>query len=399
MPATDLPTAATRELLEQLVALDSTSTHSNLAVIELCEQVLGDAGATLHRVPDPTGDDRAGLLARLGPDVDGGVVLSGHTDCVPVTGQPWTVDPFAVTERDGLWHGRGTTDMKGFIACVLATAPTLAATELARPVWVLLTWDEEVGTVGAGPVTDALVERTRPSCAVVGEPTLMRPVTSHKGVRSSRVTVTGRDGHSSQPARGANALVAAARFAVHLDEVAARLRADGGDDRFDPPETTINVATLAAGQAINIIPRAAELTWEYRPVPADDSWAIAERAEQWARRTLLPPLRAVDEACAIDVERVAVVPTLADEDGPDVAVTDPGAAERLVRALTGDDHPAGTVPFGTDGGWHQRAGISTVVCGPGDIAQAHQPDEWIAPSQLAACEHLLVGLADHLADA
>ena len=412
-----MPTPADRtlELLERLVAIDSTSAASNLPVLDVCEEVLAGAGAWTRRVPSADEDGKAGLLARIGPDVDGGVVLSGHTDCVPVEGQPWTTDPFTLTERDGLLVGRGATDMKGFIAAVLAAAPRFADADLGRPLWVLLTWDEEVGTVGAGPMTAALLEHTTPACCIVGEPTSMRPVVAHKGVRSLRVVVHGRDGHSSKPARGANAVVAAARIAVHVDEVAAALRARGGDPLFDPPYTTFNVATISGGQAINIIPRRAELTFEYRPVPADDGWGLADEIAAWAEREVLPDLRAVDPDCTIVVERGTYVQGLAPEtdpagsfagvadedalrDGGGAAehVTEAGAAERLVRDLLDVTGEAGTVPFGTDGGWHQAAGISTVVCGPGDIDQAHQPDEFIAPAQLAACDGFLASLAGHL---
>lgn len=409
------PSDRTLELLARLVATDSTTAVSNLPVLGACEEVLAAAGAWTRRVPSPDEDGKAGLLARIGPDTDGGVVLSGHTDCVPVEGQPWTSDPFVLVERDGVLVGRGATDMKGFIAAVLAAAPAFAAADLARPLWVLLTWDEEIGTVGAGPMTEALLAVTTPACAIVGEPTGMRPVTAHKGVRSCTVTVHGRDGHSSKPAQGANAVVAAARLAAHIDDLAARVRATGGDPLFDPPETTFNVATLHGGQAINIIPRRAELTFEYRPVPADDGWGLAEEIAAWAEAELLPGLQAVDPACRIEVERGTVVHGLAPETEPAGSydglvdegtvrdgggaggrVTEAGAAERLVRDLTGFTGDAGTVPFGTDGGWHQRAGISTVVCGPGDIDQAHQPDEFIAPSQLAACDVFLAALARDL---
>lgn len=409
------PSDRTIELLERLVAIDSTTAVSNLPMVDACEEVLGAAGAWTRRVPSADEDGKAGLLARIGPDTDGGVVLSGHTDCVPVGGQPWTADPFTLVERDGVLVGRGATDMKGFIAAALAAAPAFAAADLARPLWVLLTWDEEIGTVGAGPMTEALLDATRPACAIVGEPTGMRPVTAHKGVRSLTVTVHGRDGHSSKPAQGANAVVAAARLAVHIDDVAARVRATGGDPLFDPPETTFNVATLHGGQAVNIIPRRAELTFEYRPVPADDGWGLAEEIVDWAEAELLPGLQAVDPSCRIEVERATVVHGLAPETEPagsydGVAeegtvrdgggaggrVTEAGAAERLVRDLTGSTGDAGTVPFGTDGGWHQQAGISTVVCGPGDIDQAHQPDEYVTPAQLAACDGFLERLGEHL---
>lgn len=382
------PSSSTVELLERLVGIDSTSAVSNLPVIEACAEQLVAAGAHVERVAaDEAG--KAGLLARVGPDVDGGVVLSGHTDCVPVTGQPWTTDPFTLVERDGTYVGRGTTDMKGFLAAAVAhAAPAAAAADLARPLWFLLTWDEEIGTVGAGPMTDALLGRTRPSAAIVGEPTLLRPVTAHKGVRSFRVVVSGRDGHSSRPQLAANALVAAGRLVARIDDMAAAHREAAADDSFDPPYTTFNVATLSGGQAINIVPRRAELTFEYRPVPADDGWELGEELRAWAADELVPVLRAVDPRAGIAWQRGTLVPALTPE-------TD-GAAEALVRRLTGFDGPAGTVPFGTDGGWHQQAGISTVVCGPGDIDQAHQPDEWLAIDQLAACETLLDDLVTSL---
>lgn len=384
----DRPTDATTELLERLVGIDSTSLRSNLGVLDAAEDALAGTGAVVERVASDA-DDRAGLLVRIGPDVDGGVVLSGHTDCVPVEGQPWTSDPFAMVERDGTFVGRGTTDMKGFLAAALAhAAPAAAAAQLARPLWLLLTWDEEVGTVGAGPMTDALVARTRPAACVVGEPTLLRPVTAHKGVRSFRVVVAGRDGHSSRPHLAASALVAAARLVAHVDDVAAEHRVAAADPSFDPPYTTFNVATLASGQAINIVPRRAEITMEYRPVPADDGWDLGDALHDWGEQHLVPGLQAVDPRAGIAWERGTWVPALTPQDD------DP--AEALVRRLTGFEGPAGTVPFGTDGGWHQRAGIPTVVCGPGDIDQAHQPDEWIAIPQLAACERFLTDLVADL---
>jgi acetylornithine deacetylase len=391
-----VPTNATIELLERLVALDSTSAVSNLPVLDACEQLLGAAGAVTERVAAPTSDHfgqpqppKAGLLARIGPDMPGGVVLSGHTDCVPVEGQPWTTDPFVLTERDATLVGRGTTDMTGFLAAALSVAaPAAAGAALVRPLWFLLTWDEEVGTIGAGPMTDALLARTQPRAAIVGEPTSMRPAVAHKGVRSFRVTVTGREGHSSKPQLFANALVAASRIVCQADDVATELREEAADGRFDPPYTTFGMTIMRSGTAVNIIPREATLAMEYRPIPRDDSWALGDDIEAWARAHVLPGLRATAPESEISFDRGPLVQGLAPEEA--------GAAESLVRELTGFTGPAGLVPFGTDGGWHQAGGISTVVCGPGAIEQAHQPDEWITPSELASCETMLTTLVTNL---
>jgi acetylornithine deacetylase len=381
----------TRTLLDTLVGMDTTSARSNLDLVAFVESLLDEHGVPHERVPSPDGT-KANLLARIGPDVAGGVVLTGHTDCVPVTGQPWSRDPFVVHEADGRLYGRGVADMKGFLAVVLAALPALCAADLARPVLLALTYDEEIGTVGAPSAVERLAAAYPPPAAViVGEPTSMGVVTAHKGVRAFTTTVDGLDGHSSRPDLAANAVAAAARIAAFIDGLAEGRRTDRThhDDRFEPPYTTFNLATLSGGQAINIVPRRAELTWEYRPVPADDGDELRVAVDRFVDAEVLPRLRR--DTGTGDVRSVpdAVARALAHEPG--------GAAEALVRALTGDDTPAGTVAFGTDGGHFQAAGWSTVVCGPGDIAQAHQPDEWIAVDQLAACERFVAALTDHLA--
>ncbi len=370
-----------RDLLATLVGMDTTSRGSNLGVIDLVTSLLDRYGVPHDRRLDETGT-KANLVARIGPEVPGGVVLAAHTDCVPVDGQPWSLDPFALTERGGRWYGRGTTDMKGFLAAVLAALPAMVAAPLARPIVLVLTYDEEIGTVGAPDAVDLLLAtQPRPDAVIVGEPTSMRPVTSHKGVRAFTTIVEGRNGHSSQPDRAANALAAAARIATYVDDLARRHREAASDPRFDPPYTTFNLATLHAGQAINIVPRRAELTWEYRPVPADDSEEILAEVERFAAAEVLPALRATTGEGRITFERDAVALGLAPEEA--------GAAEALVRRLTGFTGESGSVPFGTDGGHFQAAGLSTVVCGPGSIEQAHQPDEWIEVSELHACERFL----------
>jgi acetylornithine deacetylase len=377
-----------RRLLERLVAIDTTSATTNLPLLAVVEEVLDAHDIPHERVPDPTGT-KANLLARIGPEVAGGVVVSGHTDCVPVEGQPWTRDPFTLHEQDGRLHGRGTTDMKGFLAVLLAAVPRFVAADLRRPLLLALTYDEEIGTVGAPAAVERLLAtQPRPSAVLIGEPTGMQVVSGHKGIRAFTTVVEGLDGHSSQPQRAANAIAAAARIATHLDDLAAERLATAGDPRFDPPATTVNLATVRGGQAINIVPRRCELTWEYRPVPADDSFAIRDEVDRFARQEVLPRLRAGTGVGRIETRTDAVARALAIE--PD------GPAERLARALTGDDGPVRTVPFGTDGGHFQAAGLSTVVVGPGRIEQAHTPDEWIEVAQLEACTAFLDRLSDHL---
>lgn len=381
-------TPTLRHHLEALVGCDSTCATSNADVLDHVEAVLDAHGVAATRVPSPDGT-RANLVARIGPDVPGGVVLTGHTDCVPVTGQPWTVDPFAVTERGGRLHGRGVTDMKGFLAAVLATVPAAAAAELTRPLLLVLTYDEELGTVGAPAAVEALLaDHPRPAAVLVGEPTELEVVTAHKGVRSFTTTVTGRDGHSSQPQRAANAVAALARIATFIDDLSATHARDVTDERFDPPHTTFNLATLAGGQAINIVPREARLQWEYRPIPADDDEALLERVRAFTEAEVLPRLRATLGTGEVAFAVEAAARALASEQD--------GEAERLARRLTGYGGPARTVPFATDGGHFQAAGLSTVVCGPGSIEQAHQPDEWIAVEQLTACEDVLTRLVTEL---
>jgi acetylornithine deacetylase len=377
-----------RRLLDLLVGMDTTSRASNLDLVAAVEDLL-DAHAVPHeRVLSPDGT-KANLLARIGPDVPGGVVLTGHTDCVPVDGQPWTRDPFTVHEEAGRLYGRGVTDMKGFLAVVLAALPRACRADLERPVLLALTYDEELGTIGAPSAVARLAEaHPTPSAVIVGEPTSMGVVTAHKGVRAFTTTVEGRDGHSSQPQVAANAIAAIARTATFIDDLAARQAATVRDDRFEPPYTSFNLATVTGGQAINIVPRHAELTWEYRPIPADDGDALAAEVDAFVRAEVLPRLRRDTGVGEVRTVPNAVARALAAEED--------GAAERLVRTLTGDTAAAGTVPFGTDGGHFQAMGWSTVVCGPGDIAQAHQPDEWVELAQLEACVRFVDALVEHL---
>jgi acetylornithine deacetylase len=374
----------TLELLDHLVALDTTTRGSNLELVAFVEELLDRHGVASSRVPSPDGT-KANLLARIGPDVEGGVVLSGHTDCVPVAGQPWTRAPFALDQQGEVLYGRGTTDMKGFLAVVLAAVEKMAGAGLRRPILLALSYDEEIGTVGAPSLVKHLLStQARPAAVIVGEPTSMEIVTAHKGIRSFVTTVHGRDAHSSQPHRAANAVAAAARIAAFIDDLAEEHHRAAGDPRFDPPHTTFNLATITGGQAINIVPRLCELAWEYRPVPEDDGEAIREQVEAYIDAEVLPRLHAGIGEGHVETRPDALVRAMATEED--------GVADRLVRELTGYDGPSRTVAFGTDGGHFQAAGLSTVVCGPGSIDQAHQPDEFVEVAQLRSCERMIEAL-------
>jgi acetylornithine deacetylase len=378
------------QLLSTLVGFDTTTRGSNLDLVAFVEALLDEHRVPHERIPSPDGV-KANLLARIGPAVEGGVVLSAHTDCVPVTGQPWTRDPFRLHRAGSRLVGRGTTDMKGFLAVVLAALEELVSADLRRPVLLALSYDEEIGTVGAPSLVQHLIDtQPRPAAVIVGEPTDMRPVTAHKGIRSFTTTVHGRDAHSSQPQKASNAVTAAARIATFIDELADRERRAARDPRFDPPYTSFNVATIGGGQAINIVPRRCELEWEYRPVPADDSEALRDEVDAHVRDEVLPRLRAATGQGDVETHPAALVRAMATEAH--------GVAEALVRRLTGYDGPDQTVSFGTDGGHFQAAGLSTVVCGPGSIDQAHQPDEFVEVAQLEACGQLMRGLVAELSD-
>lgn len=376
------------DLLARLVAIDTTSRTSNLPLLDVVEEHVDGRAAQAFRVPDATGE-KANLVVRFGPDAPGGVVLSAHTDCVPVDGQAWTTDPFILTRHDDRVVGRGAVDMKGFLACCLATVPALVTAELSAPVWLALSHDEELGAVGARTLVPAMVDAgASPEAVVVGEPTSLEPVTAHKGVRAFTYTFRGLGGHSSQPGLGANAAVAAARVATFVADLGAELVGDV-DPAFDPPHTTVNVAILEGGTAINIIPDHGAVTFEYRALPREDGPALAERIEAFAREVVLPELQRTCPDASLTITSPGVLPALQPEVG--------GAAEALVRRLTGSDAPARTAPFGTDASRFQHVGWSTVVCGPGRIDVAHCADEWIALDQLAACRRMLGDLVVDLA--
>ena len=362
-----------RDLLSTLVGFDTTSRRSNLALVEWVERYLDGLGASHRRVPNADGS-KSNLLATLGPADPGGVVLSGHTDVVPVDGQPWPTAPWTVTERDGRLYGRGTCDMKGFLALALAAAPELAKTA-RRPVHLAFSFDEEIGCLGAPLMIDVIRrELPPPALVVVGEPTDMVAVNGHKGIATFRVTVTGRESHSSQTQQGVSAVMAAARLMNSLTELAERLEAQADPaSPFMPKGATLTIGMVSGGTAHNIIARHCEFVFDLRTPPGLKAEEVLKdfRAQVAAMDAAL---KARAPEAGVVLEKRTDVPPFAPE--PD------GAAEAFARRLAGDNGPPRVVAFAAEAGQFQEAGFSTVICGPGSIAQAHQPDEYVEVSQM-----------------
>ena len=384
---TDL--ATTTDLLGELIALPTVSADSNLEMIALLANRLRDHGAHVEIQTDDTGS-KANLLARIGPEEPGGLMLSGHTDVVPVEDQDWTSDPFEMRKDDGKLFGRGTCDMKGFIAAAVAMAPRFAEQDLRRPITFAFTHDEEVGCLGARNLQDILRDHeTRPAMAIIGEPTEMRIIEGHKGCCEYTTRFTGMEGHGSRPELGVNAVEYASRYIGRLLDLREHLRhrAPPGS-MFEPPWTTINIGRMTGGHAHNVIPGLAEVDWEIRPVQDSDQLFVREEIERYVRNTLLPAMHRVDPTATIEMEVIGEVAGL--------EPMDHNAARDLVARLTGAN---GTdlVSFGTEAGLFQQLGMSAVICGPGSIAQAHKPDEFIEMDQLVQCLSMLDKLADQLA--
>jgi acetylornithine deacetylase len=385
MAAADDSLAAAIRILDRLIAFDTVSARPNLALIDWIGDYLGRWDITAERSAAFPG--KANLLATIGPAGRGGVVLSGHTDVVPVAGQQWQTDPFRLTERDGRLFGRGSADMKGFIALVLALVPAMVERRLAVPLHLAFTHDEETGCFGAPALIAGLpAGAARPILAIVGEPTSMQIANAQKGCSFFRTRVTGRDGHSSAPDRGVNAIAAAAEIIGRIEalhaEARSRPRPGSG---FDPPHTTLSVGTIAGGTAVNIIARECSFDWDLRSLPGDDAASLKARIDRFIEDDLLPRMRAVFPAAAIETETIVAVPPLLPAPG--------SPAEVLARLLTGANTTT-TVSFASEAGLYQQAGIPAVVCGPGSIDVAHKPDEFITRDELAAGQAFLSRLLD-----
>ncbi|MFC3612619.1 acetylornithine deacetylase [Lutimaribacter marinistellae] len=378
----------TKALLADLIAYPTVSADSNLALIEHLAQALENAGARVEIWHDLTGT-KANLFATLGPDRDGGIVLSGHSDVVPVTDQDWTSDPFVMEERDGRLYGRGTCDMKGFIAAAVSMAPRYAALNPSRPVHFAFTYDEEVGCFGAQALAEKLREKDiRPAVAIIGEPTSMRVIEGHKGCYEYTTHITGLEGHGSGPDRGVNAVEYAVRYVGKLLELKGALqgRAPAGS-RFEPPWTTINTGSLTGGVAHNVIPGKARIEWEMRPVQRMDADFVKAELQHFCVHDLIPTMRSVHPGAGIETE------TIGEVDGLEPMTEN--EARDLVMELTGANG-ADLVPFGTEAGIFQGLGMSVVVCGPGSIEQAHKPDEFVSLDQLGQCLAMLERLGAKL---
>ena len=379
-----------RALLERLIGFATVSRDSNLELIEFIREYLAGFGVDSELFHNAEGT-KANLFATIGPQDRGGVVLSGHTDVVPVDGQAWTVEPFQLSERDGRLYGRGTADMKGFIACVLAAVPSLVQRPLQVPVHLAFSYDEEVGCLGVRSMLAELEKRPhKPTLCLIGEPTELKPVLGHKGKLAMRCEVHGAACHSAYAPYGVNAIEYAARLIGHLGDIGARLaRPEHHDPRFDPPFSTVQTGLIKGGRALNIVPAECEFDFEVRALPGFDAQSVADELQRYAAEQLLPKMQAVSATSDIHLHPLSAYPGLA-------TPPDSEAARLLARLCGSNDF--GTVAFGTEGGLFDGAGIPTVVCGPGSMNQGHKPDEFVAIEQLQGCDALLQRLADYLCE-
>ena len=389
MNAETLAARATEELA-RLVAFDTTSRFSNLELIAYVEALLADLGIASRRVANADGT-KANLLASIGPEVAGGVVLSGHTDVVPVDGQPWTSDPFVLTPRGNKLYGRGTCDMKGFLALALATAPDFAAGTLKRPVHLAFSYDEEIGCLGAPDLIAEIAARVpRPAAVIVGEPTGMEAVSGHKGIAAYRVVVTGKEAHSSQTHLGVSANMAAIRLMTSLSALAERLEREADPTSpFTPKWPTLTIGLINGGTALNILARECIFVFDLRTPPGMDPEAILSGFFAEAE-ALDAEMKKRFPGVGVVVERRSRTPAFALEPG--------GAAEAFARRLAGDNGPTRAVPYAAEAGQFQEAGYSVVICGPGSIDQAHQPDEYVEVSQMQRGAAFMVRLVEALSE-
>lgn len=379
---------ACRDTLARLIAFDTVSERSNLEIIDDLATVLEAAGARVKTYSDETGL-KANLFATLGPEGDGGIVLSGHTDVVPTEDQDWSSDPFKMVERDAALYGRGTCDMKGFVAACLVMAPHFGKRTLQRPLHFAFTYDEEIGCYGATALVKSLAqEGLRPAVAIIGEPTLMRVIDGHKGCHEYSTIFEGLAGHGSEPEKGVNAIECASRFVGYLGDLQRRLKDRAPrDSMFSPPWSTINVGVIDGGVSHNVIPPIARVDWDFRPVQPEDEAFIHEEIQYFCETELLPSMRQGFSEAVVRTDTIGrVVPLIPTHDNE---------ARDIVMRLTGAN-TTDTVAFGTEAGLFQGLGLSAVVCGPGSIEQAHKADEFVTLEQLSLCLDMLDKLADQM---
>ena len=377
-----------RAILDRLLAFDTVSSKPNIALMEYVKSLLEGAGLAVTLVPDPSGG-KANLFASTGPAGVGGIMLSGHTDVVPVEGQLWTKPPFALTETDGRYYGRGAADMKGFVACAIEAMLEAARRPLKVPLHLALSYDEEIGCMGVRSLIDLLAAApVKPRFCIVGEPTGMQVATGHKGKVALRATCVGREGHSALAPLTLNALHLGADFLSAVRRLQAEVAATGlKDGDYDVPYTTLHVGKMSGGVQVNIVPNLAVLDFEIRSLAGEDVAGLITRLEAEAE-AIVAPLRGVFPEAAIRVERLWDYPGLGTPTDADVV--------RFVKGLTGAN---GTikVAFGTEGGlFDARLGVPTVICGPGSMAQGHKPDEFVAVEQIERCRGMLAALVGRL---
>jgi acetylornithine deacetylase len=378
------------KLLHDLVSFDTTSRNSNLELITYVEEYLSGFGIASQRIHDETGG-KANLYATIGPQDLPGVMLSGHTDVVPVDGQSWSTDPFSVAMKGGRFFGRGTADMKGFIACVLAQVPQMLEMPLQTPIHIAFSYDEEIGCIGVHRLLDLL--ETLPVCpamGVVGEPTSMKIINAHKGKQGWRVNVRGRAAHSAYPVEGVNAVEIAAELICHIRRIYSAVPEAGPiDNAYRVPHSTLHVGPIHGGRALNIVPDECEFSFEVRHLPEETAQGYFQQVVSYAEEVLVPVMRSVDPQTGISFEALAGYPGLRTADDAPVV--------RFIQTLLDDAQTPGKISFGSEAGlFGEQVGVPCVVCGPGSILQAHRPDEYVDVGQLVHCWDFLGRLISHL---
>jgi len=381
-----------KKLLYDLVSFDTTSRNSNLELIDYVAQYLGSFGIACRRVHDESGG-KANLYATIGPENLPGVMPSGHTDVVPVDGQPWSTDPFSVMMQDGRFFGRGTADMKGFIACVLARVPQMLEKPLQVPVHIALSYDEEIGCIGVRRLLDVLQQLpVKPAMGIIGEPTRMKIIHAHKGKQGWRVSVHGRAAHSAYPVEGVNAVEIAAELICHIRRIYSAVPEKGPiDNAYRVPHSTLHVGPIEGGRALNIVPDLCEFSFEVRHLPEETSQGYFQQVVKYAEEVLVPLMHSVDPQTGISFEALAGYPGLCTvQDSPVV---------RFIQMLLEDTDVPGKISFGSEAGlFGEQVDVPCVVCGPGSIQQAHRADEYVSEEQLDRCMRFISKLTDLLVD-
>ncbi|MEM6413066.1 MAG: acetylornithine deacetylase [Pseudomonadota bacterium] len=384
----DLDLTSQIDWIKRLIAYDTTSSKSNLTLVDDVEAYLQSHGVKTWRVPNDDGT-KTNLYALVGPEVPGGVVLSGHTDVVPIAGQDWDTDPWTLTQKGDRLYGRGTCDMKAFSAIGLSLVPDMVAAGLKKPIIFALSYDEEVGCLGAPRMIEKIAEHMPPiSAVIVGEPTEMRVVDGHKGIASYRTTVTGHTSHSSQTDRGVSAVEAAAKLITKISEMRTKRVQDADPDcGFHPPHSTMTVNVANGGTQLNIMAAHCSFEWDCRVVPGESAAEVLAEFEDHARG-VQNEMRNIAAGCRIETETLTNAPALAPSPNNDAA--------DLAKALTGYNGTE-VVSYAAEAGQFQEAGFSTVICGPGSIDQAHQANEFIEIEQVALCRLFIEKLIKRLA--